>query len=117
LLIIDHHEAIRQALVQRLSRVSGIRVVGTAGSTQEGIAQAHAQRPDVVLLEPKLPDGQWLHVLRALRVENPAVRIIILTSYRDDFEHQSAMQAGAEHYLLKTIDSESLAQAILEPPA
>jgi len=113
LFIIDHHEPIRQALAQRLSRVDGIEVLGAAGDSQEGIAQSRALHPDVVLLEPKLPDGQGLHVLRAIRADSPSTRVIILTSYVDDLEQQAALKAGAERYLLKDIDSEKLAEVIL----
>ena len=113
LLIIDNHESIRQALAQRLNRVPGIQVVGTAGDGAAGLAQARAACPDVVLLEPKLPDGQGLDVLRAIRAEQPGARVIVLTSYLDDFERRVALKAGAERYLLKDIDSEKLADVIL----
>ncbi|HLF26162.1 MAG TPA: response regulator transcription factor [Anaerolineae bacterium] len=113
LLIIDHHESIRRALAQRLSRVPGIQVAGVAGSSEEGIAQARTVHPDVVLLELKLHDGRGLDVLRAIRAENPAIRVIILTSYLDDFERQVALKAGAEQYLLKDIDSKRLSSVIL----
>jgi DNA-binding NarL/FixJ family response regulator len=113
LFIIDHHEPIRRALAQRLGRVTGIEVLGVAGGSQQGIAQTRSLRPDVVLLEPKLPDGQGLHVLRAIRADSPSTRVIVLTSYVDDLEQQAALRAGAERYLLKDIDSEKLVEVIL----
>lgn len=115
LFIIDHNASIRQALAQRLAHVKGIRVLGTAGTGQDGIDQTHALRPDVVLLEPKLSDGKGLDVLRAIRADNPSARIIILTSYLDELEQQVTMKDGAEHYLLKDIDSARLAEVILGP--
>ena len=113
LVIIDHHAPIRQALAQRLSRIPDIQVVGTAADGQEGIAQVRAHRPDVVLLEPKLPHGDGLDVLRAIRADSPASRVIVLTSYLDEFEEQTTKKAGAKHYLLKDIDTTKLAGVIL----
>jgi len=113
LFIIDHHEPTRQALSQRLSRVTGITVLGMVGSSREGIAQSRALHPDVVLLEPKLSDGRGLDVLRAIRANNPSTRVIVLTSYEDDLEQRAALKAGAECYLLKDIDTEKLVEVIL----
>lgn len=113
LFIIDDRESVRRALAQRLSRVPGLQVVGTAGSSAEGIAHARALSPDVVLLEPKMGDGRGLDTLRALRAEQPAARVIILTSYLDEFERQAALRLGAERYLLKDIGSQKLVEAIL----
>lgn len=113
LFIIDHHEPTRQALAQRLSRVTGITVLGMAGSSQEGIAQSRALRPDVVVLEPKRSDGRGLDILRAIRADTPSTRVIVLTSYEDDLEQRAALKAGAERYLLKDIDSEKLVEVIL----
>lgn len=97
----------------RLSRVPGINVVGMAGDSRQGIAQVRTLRPDVVLLEPKSNDGRGMEALRTIRAESPSVRVIALTSYLDDFERQVALNAGAEDYLLKDIDSNRLAEAIL----
>ena len=113
LFIIDDRESVRQALAQRLNRAPGIQVVGGASASQEGILQARTLRPDVVLLEPKLVDGHGLDALPAIRADNPSTRVIILTSYVDDFELEVAMRLGAERYLLKDIDSQRLADTIL----
>jgi len=113
LVIIDHHASIRQALAQRLNQIPDIRVVGTAADGQEGIAQVRACSPDVVLLEPKLPHGDGLEVLRAIRTGSPSSRVIVLTSYLDEFEAQTMKKAGAERYLLKDIDTTKLAGVIL----
>jgi RimJ/RimL family protein N-acetyltransferase len=104
---------VRRALAQRLDRVPGIQVVGSASAVQEGIRQTHDLRPDVVLLEPKLAGGHGLDALRAIRDDNPSARVILLTSYIDDFELEVAMRLGAERYLLKDLDSQRLADVIL----
>lgn len=113
LLIIDDRESVRCALAQRLSRVPGIQVVGAAGSGPEGVAQVRALQPDVVVLEPKMGGGQGLDTLRVLHAQHPTTRVIILTSYLDEFERDAALRFGAERYLLKDIDSQKLADAIL----
>ena len=113
LFIIDDRESVRNALAQRLSRVTGIHIVGSAGTGHDGVNLIRVTRPDVVLIEPKLADGQGLDALRRIRTENPDVRVIVLTSYLDDFERQVALKLGAERYLLKNIDSPGLAEAIL----
>ena len=114
LFIIDDRESVRQALVRRLSRVPDIQVVGSAAASQDGIVQVQAAHPDVVLLEPKLGDGQGLATLRAIRAAHPSTRVIALTSYLDEFEREAALRLGAERYLLKDIDSQKLADAILD---
>jgi len=113
LYIIDDRESVRRALAQRLDRVPGIQVVGAAGAGHEGILQARHIHPDVVLLEPKLADGRGLDALRAIRADSPSTRVIILTSYVDDFELEVAMRLGAERYLLKDLDSQRLTDVIL----
>lgn len=117
LFIIDDRESVRNALAQRLSRVPGIHVVGTAGTSQDGINLVRIMRPDVILIELKLADGLGLDALRTIRAENPTTRIIVLTSYLDDFERQVALKLGAERYLLKHIDSQGLAEMILDQNA
>lgn len=113
LFIIDHNASIRRALAQRLGHVKSIHILGTAGTSQDGINLARALKPDVILLEPKLSDGKGLDVLQAIRANNPSARIIILTSYLDEFEQQVTLKHGAERYLLKDIDSGKLTEAIL----
>jgi DNA-binding NarL/FixJ family response regulator len=113
LFIIDDREPIRRALTLRLRRAPGIYVIGSAGDGHEGAALARIMRPDVVLLETKLSGGEGIEALRAIRAALPDTRVIILTSYVDDFERQVAMKAGAEAYLLKDIDSQKLADIIV----
>ena len=113
LFIIDERESVRNALAQRLSRVPGIHVVGSAGTSLDGVRLIGVTQPDVVLIDPKLADGGGLDALRRIRTENPFVRVIVLTSYLDDFERQVALKLGAERYLLKNIDSQGLAEVIL----
>jgi len=111
-LIIDEHDAVRQALETRLRAAKDIQVIGCTGCWQEGVYLSVEHAPDVVLLETKRSDGQGLAALRRLRAECPRTRIIILTSYPDSEERRKAMDAGAIRYLLKEIDSSYLVQEI-----
>ncbi|MCS7177990.1 MAG: response regulator transcription factor [Anaerolineae bacterium] len=111
-LIIDEHDAVRQALEARLGSVEGVEVVGCTGCWQEGVLLAVEKVPDVVILETKRSDGQGMAALRRLKAECPGVQTIVLTSYPDPEERRQALEAGAARYLLKEIDSAYLVREI-----
>ncbi len=111
-LIIDDHDAVRQALEARLRSAAGVEIVGCTGCWQEGVLLAAEKAPDVVILETKRSDGQGMAALRRLKAECPSVQAIVLTSYPDPEERRQALQAGASRYLLKEIDSSRLVQEI-----
>ena len=112
LLIIDDRETVRQALEDRLSHAPEIELVGSVGSTAEGLRAAHALLPDVVLLEIKMADGSGVDACRQITQAAPSADVIVLTSYMDEAERQAAFQAGASSYVLKDIDSQRLIRAI-----
>jgi len=112
LLIIDDRETVRQALEARLSHAPEIELVGSTGSSQEGVQAALELDPDIVLLEIKMADGKGLDTCRQIAQANPSTAVIILTSYVDEDERQAAFQAGASSYVLKDIDSQRLIRAI-----
>jgi NarL family two-component system response regulator LiaR len=110
ILIVDEHQAVRQALAARLASYADIEVIATARNFREGLDRAASLHPDVVLLELKgrygwQPDpvGTMCRALAGF----PA-GVIVLTSYPDDDERESAIHAGARRYLLKQIDSAQL---------
>lgn len=113
LLIIDEHRAVRQALVSRLQQTGKLQVVGSTGSTEEGLLQVEALRPNIVLLETKRSDGTGLETCRRIARSHPKTVVIVLTSYDDEDERQAAYMAGATRYLLKDIDSTQLVCEIL----
>jgi two-component system response regulator DevR len=113
LLIIDEHRAVRQALVSRLQQTGRLQVVGSTGSTEEGLLQVEALRPNIVLLETKRSDGTGLETCRRIARSHPKTTVIVLTSYDDEDERQAAYMAGATRYLLKDIDSTQLVCEIL----
>jgi DNA-binding NarL/FixJ family response regulator len=112
LLIIDDRATVRQALEDRLSQAPEIELVGSAGSTEEGLQAVRGLSPDVVLLEIKMADGSGLDACRRIREAAPLANVIVLTSYMDEAERQAAFQAGASSYVLKDIDSQRLIRAI-----
>ena len=112
LLIIDDRATVRQALEARLGHAPEIELVGSAGSSEEGIQAVQNLSPDVVLLEVKMANGKGLDTCRRIRQANQHINVIILTSYMDEAERQAAFQAGACSYVLKDIDSQRLIRAI-----
>jgi two-component system response regulator DevR len=113
LLIIDEHRAVRQALVSRLQQSGRLEVVGSTGSSEEGLLQVEALQPSIVLLETKRSDGMGLETCRRIARCHPKTAVIVLTSYDDEIERQAAYMAGAARYLLKDIDSNQLVDEIL----
>ncbi len=101
LLVVDDHEVVREGLVALLDRRPGFQVVAQAGSVQEAVAQARLQRPDIVVMDVRLPDGSGVEACREIRAELPETRVIMLTSFPDDEAVLSAIVAGASGYLLK----------------
>jgi DNA-binding NarL/FixJ family response regulator len=112
LLIIDDRESVRQALEARLGKDPEIDLIGSTGSSQDGISLALEQKPEVVLLEVKMADGSGLDTCRQIASCECGISVIILTSYIDEAERQAAFEAGASRYVLKDIDSERLIKAI-----
>jgi DNA-binding NarL/FixJ family response regulator len=113
LLIIDDHDAVREALEARLRTTAQVEIVGCTGCWRTGLRDAVRLEPDVVLLETKRADGQGLEALRHLTRECPATSIVVLTSYPDAEEWAAAQRSGAIRYVLKDIDTTHLVREIL----
>jgi two-component system response regulator DevR len=112
LLVVDDHEVVRLGLVALVDRRPGFQVVAQAGTVQESIAQARLQRPDIVVMDVRLPDGSGVEACREIRAELPETRVIMLTSFPDDEAVLSAIVAGASGYLLKQIRARDLVAAL-----
>ena len=112
LLVVDDHEVVRQGLVALLDRRAGFQVVAEAGTVEEAIAQARRHRPDIVVMDVRLPDGSGVEACREIRAELPETRVIMLTSFPDDEAVLSAIVAGASGYLLKQIRARDLVAAL-----
>ena len=108
LLVVDDHEVVREGLVAMLDRREGFQVVAEAGTVAEAVEQARRHRPDLVVLDVRLPDGSGIEACREIRSELPATRVVMLTSYPDEEAVLSAIVAGASGYLLKQIRARDL---------
>jgi two-component system response regulator DevR len=111
-LIVDDHEVVREGLRSLLNRREGISVVGEAGTVGTAVEEAARLRPDVVIMDVRLPDGSGVEACREIRQENPAAKVIMLTSYADDEAVFASILAGAAGYLLKQTRGQALADAI-----
>jgi two-component system response regulator DevR len=110
--LLDDHEVVRRGIGDLLQAEGDIMVVGEAGSYAEAMARIPAVRPDVAILDARLPDGSGIDVCRDIRSAMPDVRCLILTSYDDDDAIFAAVMAGASGYLLKEIRGSSLVDAV-----
>jgi len=110
--LLDDHEVVRRGLVALLEATGEIEVVGESGSALEAARRIPAFRPDVAVLDARLPDGSGIDVCREVRSADPAIKALILTSYQDDEALFSAIMAGAAGYVLKQIKGTDLVDAI-----
>lgn len=113
ILIVDDHEVVREGLRALLSKQESLQIVGEAGTAAEAVDKALSLKPDVVLMDVRLPDESGIEACRKIRSENPDIRVLMLTSYSSDEAIYSAVMAGASGYLLKQIDAEKLNEAIM----
>jgi DNA-binding NarL/FixJ family response regulator len=110
--ILDDHEIVRNGLRQTLERHEDIEVVGEAGLAAEALRRIPALKPNVAILDGRLPDGSGIDVCREIRADFPEIACLILTSYDDDDALFSAIMAGAAGYVLKEIRGNDLVGAI-----
>jgi DNA-binding NarL/FixJ family response regulator len=111
-LLVDDHEVVRVGLRTVLSQEPGLVVAGEAVTLAEAIRQAQKLKPDVVLMDVRLPDGSGIDACREILAARPDSRVVFLTSYSDDDSVLAAVLAGAHGYVLKEIDSRALIQAL-----
>jgi DNA-binding NarL/FixJ family response regulator len=110
--LLDDHEIVRQGVRYLLEAEPDIEIVGEAGTASSALARIPALRPDVAVLDMRLPDGDGIEVCRDVRSRMPEVACLILTSYGDDEGLFSAVMAGAAGYVLKQIHGTDLVTAI-----
>ena len=115
--LLDDHEVVRQGLRALLESGGDIVVVGESGLAQEAAARIPALRPDVAVLDARLPDGSGIEVCRTVRSVDPAIKALILTSYDDDEALFAAIMAGAAGYVLKEITGQDLIGAVRQVAA
>lgn len=112
LLLVDDHEVVRLGLRTLFNRSGTVHVIGEAGTMESAIAEAVRLKPDAVLMDIRLPDGDGIEACREIRAERPEARVLFLTSYSDEAAVLSTMVAGAAGFLLKEIGGSALVQAV-----
>lgn len=110
--LLDDHEVVRRGLADLLQSSGDIEVVGESGSAQEAARRIPALRPDVAILDARLPDGNGINVCRDVRAVDSSIKGLILTSYEDDEALFAAIMAGAAGYVLKQIRGTDLVDAV-----
>jgi len=110
--LVDDHEVVRRGLIDLLSADPELEVISEAGSVGEAQARIPALRPDVAVLDVRLPDGSGIELCRDLLSRMPDLRCLILTSYSSDQAMLDAILAGASGYVVKDIKGMELARAI-----
>jgi DNA-binding NarL/FixJ family response regulator len=111
-LLVDDQALFREALAVLLSVADGVEVVGEAANGAEALARSAELRPDVVLMDIRMPVLDGIAATRRLRVEQPDVQVLALTTFDDDAEVFAALRAGAVGYLLKDVSSARLVEAV-----
>src|SRR4030067_510682 len=110
-LLIDDHTLVRRG-VEQLLQSRGVEIAASVSSGAEGIAQALALRPDIVLLDMKMPEMSGTETLKQLRAAGVTAPILMLTMSREEQDLQAALRNGAQGYLLKDMDPEDLVPAL-----
>lgn len=111
-LLADDHPVVREGLRGMLGAEQGIDVIGEAGSGDEAVAMTRALRPDVILMDLRMPHGDGVSAIERIRSGLPEARIMVLTTYDTDADILRAVEAGATGYLLKDTPRDELARAI-----
>ena len=112
--LVDDHEVVRRGLIGLLSAEPDLDVIGEAGSVAQALARIPALRPDVAVLDVRLPDGNGIELCRELLSQMPDLRCLMLTSFTSDEAMLDAILAGASGYVVKDIKGMELAKAIRE---
>jgi two-component system, NarL family, response regulator DevR len=111
-LLCDDHEVVREGLRGLITRQESMSVVGEAGTVAEAVEAAARTKPDVVIMDIRLPDGSGVEACRSIREARPETKVIMLTSYADDEALFASIIAGASGYLLKQTRGQALVDAI-----
>jgi DNA-binding NarL/FixJ family response regulator len=111
-LSVDDHPLLREGIATIINNQSDMLLVSQAATGTEAIQHYREHRPDITLMDLRLPDLSGIDAMIAIRAEFPDARIIMLTTFEGDVEIQRALQAGARGYLLKNMPPSDLAQAI-----
>src|SRR6188474_3683262 len=112
IMVVDDHHVVREGLVSMINKEPGLHVVADTGSGEEAVVLFRKHKPDVTLMDLRLPGMSGAEAVAAIRGEHPHSRFIVLTTYDGDEDIYRALQAGAQAYLLKDMFFEELEDAI-----
>ena len=112
LMLVDDHEVLRLGLRTLFSEAGGCEVVGEAGTVASAVTEGQRLKPDVVLMDVRLPDGSGVEACRDIRATHPHTRVLFLTSFADDDAVLDTILAGADGFLLKEIGGDELVRAV-----
>ncbi|THA71957.1 response regulator transcription factor [Streptomyces sp. A0958] len=115
--LLDDHEVVRRGVHELLAMEDDIEVVGEAGTAADALVRIPAVRPDVAVLDVRLPDGSGVEVCREIRSQDDSVNCLMLTSFADDEALFDAIMAGASGYVLKAIRGNELLTAVRDVAA
>lgn len=115
--LLDDHEVVRRGVHELLSVEEDIEIVGEAGTATDALVRIPATRPDVAVLDVRLPDGSGVEVCREVRSQDEDVKCLMLTSFADDEALFDAIMAGASGYVLKAIRGNELLSAVRDVAA
>jgi two-component system response regulator DevR len=110
--LLDDHEVVRRGIAELLAAVPGFEVVGEAATVQDTLPRVLASKPDVAVLDARLPDGSGIDACRDIRSALPSTYCLILTSYDDQDAVLASVLAGASGYVLKEVRTSGLVDAI-----
>jgi DNA-binding NarL/FixJ family response regulator len=111
-LIVDDHEVVREGLRTLVQKRAGFALVGQADSVATAIAEAARGKPDVIIMDVRLPDGSGIEACREIRAAQPETKVLMLTSYADDDAVLASIMAGASGYLLKQTKGQEVIAAL-----
>lgn len=115
--LVDDHAVVREGLAILLERCSDLEVVGEAGSAAQALEVVERTRPDVVVMDIRMPGGSGIEATREIVSRWPSTRVLVLTSYAEDEAVLAAIAAGARGYVLKQVGSQGLLDAIRQVAA
>ncbi len=112
IVLVEDHAVVRQGTRQLLERYSDIEVIGEAADGEEAVALARDLKPDVVIMDVRMPRMSGIEATRLIKMEQPEVAVLVLTAHDDDEYVFALLESGANGYLLKTAEIEELVKAI-----
>jgi len=110
--LVDDHEVVRNGIKSLLAETPDVSVVGEAGTVKDAVERAVWARPDVVIMDVRLPDGSGIEATREIRARLPNTQVLMLTTFSDDEALFASIMAGAAGYVLKQIKGADLVRAV-----